>query len=164
MGKSVFSNEVLRGINHSPGKAPCLGVAGQHKMTSVVFLWTLLCYSLFCFILLVFCVFLLIFIFCAECFILVCFLVLFLKERAKEHKVGWVQRWEGSGSNWEGEIYNFFQFKKYFCDYNSGMVLREQGLEEKTSRLIYERGQKAKEDWARTASHVQVGEGGGLCK
>lgn len=79
----------------------------------------------------------------------------------KEHKVGWVQSWEGLGRNWEGEIlYNFFLFKKYFCDYNSGMVLREQGLEKKASRLMYERGQKTKGEWVRTASNVQVGEGG----
>lgn len=65
------------------------------------------------------------------------------------------------GRNWEGKIlYNVFQFQKYFCDHNSGKVIREQGLEEKTSRLMYERGQMTKEDWARTAGNVQVREGG----
>lgn len=35
-GKSVFSMECHRYINHSAGQAPCPGIVGQHKMNSFV--------------------------------------------------------------------------------------------------------------------------------
>lgn len=130
-------------------------------MNSVVFLWTLLCYSLFCFILLVFCMFLLIFIFVLSVLFWCDSWFCFLKKGWKNRKLGGCRvgkDWEGIG---KGKYYIFFFYlKKYFCDYNSGMVLREQGLEEKASRLMYERGQKTKGEWVRTASNVKVGEGG----